>query len=185
MAMVQCKECGKDVSSSATQCPHCGKKLKLGAVKKLILGIVGLFVFILIIGAIVGNDSQPPAANDQTQVAETGNQAESGQQEQVAAPTEKKWVIVSQLTGTGEKKGPAFTLTGAEARIRYELGGDIAMLGVYVVEAGTDIMKTGGFPEIMESEAGSGESALHGKRGEYYLNVTGGGRWKVWVEEMR
>lgn len=185
MAMVQCKECGKDVSSSAAQCPHCGKKLKMGAVKKVLLGVVGLFVFILIIGAMVGNDAQSPSATDQPQVADASNQAGPGQQEQAAAPVEKTWVVVSQLTGTGEKKGPAFTLTGAEARIRYELGGDFPMLGVFVVDAGTDIMQTGGIPEIMESAAGSGESALHGKRGDYYLNVTGNGKWKVWVEEKR
>ena len=27
MAMVKCKECGKEISTSATECPHCGKKI--------------------------------------------------------------------------------------------------------------------------------------------------------------
>jgi hypothetical protein len=30
MAMVTCIECGKEVSSEAKTCPHCGKKLKMG-----------------------------------------------------------------------------------------------------------------------------------------------------------
>lgn len=30
MALVKCKECGKDVSSTATACPHCGAPVKTG-----------------------------------------------------------------------------------------------------------------------------------------------------------
>ena len=185
MAMVQCKECGKDVSSSAAQCPHCGKKLKMGMGKKVLIGVVGFFVFALIIGNLVGGDDQAQAPGNQDQLAQAGSQADDGRQGQAAAPAEKNWTIVSQLSGTGDKKGPVFTLTGAEARVRYSVKGEMAMLAVYVLEAGTDLMQTGGMPEVMETAAGSGESSIHGKRGEYYLNVSGMGNWQVWLEELR
>ena len=28
MALINCKECGKEISDKATSCPHCGYKLK-------------------------------------------------------------------------------------------------------------------------------------------------------------
>ena len=50
MAIKNCKECGKDVSTSAKQCPHCGKRYPTGGftipakigVVVLVLGAVGL-----------------------------------------------------------------------------------------------------------------------------------------------
>lgn len=34
MAMIQCPECGKEISSNAESCPNCGTPLKKGKVKK-------------------------------------------------------------------------------------------------------------------------------------------------------
>lgn len=44
-----CKSCGKDVAKSSKKCPHCGQKLKMGLLPKVLIGIVGLAV----LGAIV------------------------------------------------------------------------------------------------------------------------------------
>lgn len=53
MAMKQCKECGKDVSSSAKTCPNCGKRLKLSASRKLLIG-AGVFIALLILIGVIG-----------------------------------------------------------------------------------------------------------------------------------
>lgn len=44
MALVACKECGREVSSSAAKCPHCGKKLRMGLLGKALitLGVIGV-----------------------------------------------------------------------------------------------------------------------------------------------
>ena len=43
MALIKCKECGKEISKDAKICPHCGKKLNKG---NLFLQIVGiLFIY--------------------------------------------------------------------------------------------------------------------------------------------
>ena len=45
MALINCEECGKEVSDIAKACPHCGypikKKGKGFAVTRLVLGIIG------------------------------------------------------------------------------------------------------------------------------------------------
>jgi hypothetical protein len=48
MALKNCKECGKEVSSAAKVCPHCGKRYPTGGVTlpaKIALIIIGLWVF--------------------------------------------------------------------------------------------------------------------------------------------
>jgi len=47
MALKKCKECGKDVSSTAKLCPHCGKKNPSGGLSlplKIVLVIIGIIV---------------------------------------------------------------------------------------------------------------------------------------------
>lgn len=70
MALIDCYECGKNISDIAPACPSCGapakrngpsyyKKPKVGVFRKLIIvafwGVVGLFV----IGALVGKSNNP------------------------------------------------------------------------------------------------------------------------------
>lgn len=58
MALIKCKECGKEVSKKAETCPHCGVPLKKQATKygcgTLIL--LGIVTFILI-GVFSSNDT--------------------------------------------------------------------------------------------------------------------------------
>jgi len=52
MALKLCKECGKEISTTAKLCPNCGKKNptgQLGCLAKVFLGIVGLFVISAVI----------------------------------------------------------------------------------------------------------------------------------------
>ena len=60
MALVVCKECGKEISSSATTCPHCGKVRRLtpgqlvwSGLLLLMLGPPLVFVAFLICIAIL------------------------------------------------------------------------------------------------------------------------------------
>jgi hypothetical protein len=50
MALIACKECGKQVSNDAAICPHCGKKLRMGLFAKVAVGVAAVFVAIIIYG---------------------------------------------------------------------------------------------------------------------------------------
>ena len=51
MALINCKECGKDVSTEATSCPHCGYKQP----KKSVLPVVAAWVGAIIIPLIAAS----------------------------------------------------------------------------------------------------------------------------------
>jgi hypothetical protein len=64
MALKKCKECGNEVSSSAKVCPKCGKKLKMGLIKKT---LIGLGVLILL-GAISSQMKGGSGSTESTKV---------------------------------------------------------------------------------------------------------------------
>jgi Host cell surface-exposed lipoprotein len=61
MALKPCTECGKEVSTQAPTCPHCGKTDPTGAntanVQKGCLGCAGIIVVLMIIGSFGGGGS--------------------------------------------------------------------------------------------------------------------------------
>lgn len=53
MALINCKECGKEISDKATSCPNCGYKLKeTTAEKELSVAKTVAIVIIIGLGAI-------------------------------------------------------------------------------------------------------------------------------------
>jgi hypothetical protein len=52
--LTNCKTCGKEVSSSANVCPNCGEKLKMGFFKKLLLGVGGFIILLILVGIFAG-----------------------------------------------------------------------------------------------------------------------------------
>jgi hypothetical protein len=50
MALVSCKECGKQISSSARTCPSCGKRQGSHPIAVLFLSAVGVLVLLFIVG---------------------------------------------------------------------------------------------------------------------------------------
>ena len=135
--------------------------------KWLIIG--GIVVFIIILIASLGDDdSNDSKSNDDGQ--------------------EKTWQTVYTLTGSGTRKTPVFELSGGQARLKYEYQGEmeVGMFAVYVVDEGKDIMTEGGLPEVITTEVSeNSETALHKRRGKYYLDINGVGRWTVTVEEFK
>lgn len=46
MALIKCPECGKEISNKAKVCPHCGIKIRSGALKISAIFLVGIFVVV-------------------------------------------------------------------------------------------------------------------------------------------
>jgi hypothetical protein len=132
--------------------------------------------------AIIGNSLETKAAKPATSAPNA-----SGTND--ASESQKKWTDVYIFKGNGMKKSPSFMLTGNEARLKYRYKSEAAGIGAfsaYVVPDGEDIMKTGGFPEVMtQAEREESETSLHKDAGRYYLNVSASGNWEVTVQELR
>lgn len=57
MALINCPECGKEISDSVKKCPHCGKKIKDNRFKEFIFKhkiIFGLFIIICVFAISIG-----------------------------------------------------------------------------------------------------------------------------------
>ncbi len=74
MAMKVCKECKKEISSSAKKCPNCGKDQRNWFMRHKILTLIAAIAIIGIISAISGGDKDGTpnnTANNTTQAPET------------------------------------------------------------------------------------------------------------------
>lgn len=54
MAMIQCSNCGADISDKAKECPYCGIKFKRSNKKIVIIVVAALVIALAIIGVLVG-----------------------------------------------------------------------------------------------------------------------------------
>lgn len=50
--LTSCKTCSKEAAQSATVCPHCGAKLKMNLIEKLVLFVIVSFIAIFLVSAI-------------------------------------------------------------------------------------------------------------------------------------
>lgn len=74
MAMKKCKECGKEVSTSAKLCPHCGRKHPTGGLTlpaKIFLLIFGLFILGKVIGEMNNSSTSSTGTNQTSTVSES------------------------------------------------------------------------------------------------------------------
>ena len=54
--LVQCKDCGKEVSKSAKTCPHCGAKKPYEGIG--FFEVVGFLILLVVLVAIFSGDSE-------------------------------------------------------------------------------------------------------------------------------
>lgn len=67
MALIKCKECGKEVSNQAAKCPNCGAPVKksIGGFGLVVLIFMGMAILGIIISVIV-SDHQPRSSSPST-----------------------------------------------------------------------------------------------------------------------
>lgn len=153
------------------------------------------------IGTVAGGGDDPapkvalPAASDagQTGLGTPGPQptipsvAPAPVPPVVQKPAVKAWHRVTVLSGSGNKRGPLFTVGQNRTRLTYTVkANDFALVSVYVMEEGTSLAQDGGFPEVTVTDPGTDSTELAGGPGRYYLDVSAANaRWTVTVEELR
>lgn len=99
------------------------------------------------------------------------------------------WQTVITLDGSDSKKSQSFELTGAPARLRYEvtdtsgLTGGAVIFNVHIIPEGRTI----GDLAVSTLKQGSEETALTQSRGKYFLDVgiVGSNKYHIVVEEQR
>ncbi len=73
MALITCKECGKEVSDKAKLCAGCGAPVKMSIPKKkahpVLVGIVALAIIYFVVGGDKGDASKPGASSSKAGAA--------------------------------------------------------------------------------------------------------------------
>lgn len=138
MALVKCRECGKDISTQAKACPHCGAKPPYRPSLAFIL--VGGLLVAFGLKSMLGEDSPPPTPKTAEQIAQ--DIAEE-RRHLVASITAKKLKnalrepesVVWEYIGTDEKA----ELVCLRYRARNGFGGMTAeVMTVTTTESGPD-----------------------------------------------
>jgi len=149
-------------------------------------GILGFVVLIVIIAVASSGGSDTTTTTTATAAAPAAEQTAATQAiapTTTAAPKPKTWQKVADLGGNAEKTGDTFTLTGAPARLTYQLPGGFS--AVYVMAEGTNLDSDGGFPVVSVTDPAKDTTRLRLDPGEYYLVVKAGDAYTVTVEEER
>ena len=96
MALQKCKECGNEISKSATSCPKCGAKIKkTGCLTKIVAG----FIIIVAIGFL---GSLLPKKNNPDSTTSTGNTAQNIQ----ISPEQQNFVKIVESYYDSYKQAP-------------------------------------------------------------------------------
>ncbi len=102
----------------------------------------------------------------------------------------KRWVTVATLAGGGNKRGAPFRLGDGDKRLAYTVkdtsGIGAVTVGIYILDKGDSLARSGGFPEVMADQAGKDTTRLAQEAGDYYLDVNAANaRWSIKVQEMK
>ncbi len=96
----------------------------------------------------------------------------------------KKWVTVSQLSGSCDLEGSRFSLKGMDTRLVFR--SDASNFNAFVIDSKTGIQGTAGFPHAQCTGPCSDSDFLTEPAGQYTLRVQAdGGPWQLLIQEYR
>lgn len=105
MALVKCKECGKEISKKAKKCPHCGAPVKRTSILTWLVAIIfGLWL----IGFIASNDTTTPRSTTSSVASST-----SSPQKKVSTPSMPPQCIAGSV-----KTGKKYNVVGSGINVR-------------------------------------------------------------------
>ena len=67
MALTDCKECGKQISTTAASCPHCGhkpEKDKIGCAQMIVISFVAILITMVVVTCASSGTSKAPTSTD-------------------------------------------------------------------------------------------------------------------------
>jgi hypothetical protein len=137
--------------------------------KMVVLGFVAMLLLDL---AGCGGTPSSPASTAQP-VAQSGTD---------------NWVTVTTLSGTADKQGPLFTLSGTPARLICNVvsTSGAPRLSVYALREGQSLANSQGTAMVTMTGAGTESITFARPASNYYLNVTSANcTWQVTLEERQ
>lgn len=177
------------------------KKMPIWLIILIVLAVLGLCTCggCTALGMWGASQADKAAEEFETAVQEAETEMEAAETEVEEALTEGEeaaesagddeaagWAKVAELSGNANKRSAVFELTGAPARMKYDIKGDMVVCAVYVMPEGKNLQTEGGFPEVMVSEPGADETYLTKDAGKYYIEVQAANcDWSVVIEEER
>ena len=78
--LVVCKTCGKEIAKSATMCPHCGARQRMGGFRRFLNWVFGIFFLIVLIGIFLAagkGGASLPSCDSSTAQSEVASAMES------------------------------------------------------------------------------------------------------------
>lgn len=168
--------------------------------KKAKWAISGFFALLVVVSFAVDTPTSEDTASETPQTTTTAEEETSAKEAEVQQkPEEKaeskaeeesskpKWVTVTKLNGSSNKKGDIFSLEGGKQRLTYTITGDeLSIVAIYVMEEGKTLDKDGGFTEVTADGPGSDSTFMFKGSGNYYLDVSSANvSWTIKIEEER
>jgi hypothetical protein len=146
--------------------------------------IVFIVIAVLFVLSIIGSMSSP-STNNTASPGSAVNPAPAAEAKPAEPQTPKTWHKVIELSGNASKRSDVFHLEGGKQRIVYSLDGTTyPSLSVYIMDAGKQLMKDGGFPEVSTSMPG--ETMSYRGAGDVYLEtLSANTSWTVVLDELR
>jgi len=153
----------------------------------IVLIVLGVIILLSFIGGISGggDSSGGDTAADDSSETNDSKSAETKKSKQKPEST-PQWKTVAKLRGNTNKAGTDFHLNGCDTRMTYNIQGDVAstVVGIYVMDSGTQLQEDGGFPVVSPTKTGPGKTTIRKDEGDYYIEtVAANAEWRVRVQE--
>jgi len=128
MAMKSCKECKKEISTDAKQCPNCGKKNPTGGISKIKIGL-GVLAVLVVIRAASGGGGSSGASTSNTSIAGSPAPAQAPTRVAMSVDNRKLWkdYDANEVAADGTYKGQLLKVTGVVASIDKDFMDDIVL----------------------------------------------------------
>ncbi len=144
-------------------------------VKIILTAVIAIITLAIWIPAMSDDKTQTDSKSTQLVENVSENKFQPAQEPSLPEPKAEKvkeWSRVLELTANANKQSETFHLEGGQQKVVYRTtGGKYAICTIYVVDEGTSLDETGGFPVVMVDEDQSDETLMRKSAGDYYLDL--------------
>lgn len=134
--MGKCRECGKEVSTEAKACPHCGAKKpvpkKVGPIGTAIVVLIGLVIFWPFLSGDAGTSAPPPAPTPEQVAAKAKRDATFNQTVAAAKAVKQALRDPDSLTWESIRANDDASVICLEYRAKNGFGGMNREFAVFV-----------------------------------------------------